>query len=105
MTDRDEIADLADRTPVMSEFEFAIEWESLTGAEQDEFMALMHQRTAHGREKLEAIDETNRALKALLMLNVERAPGMSLTEAIGSGRVGLLEVVEAIRAVPDPLSG
>ena len=39
------------------------------------------------------------------VLQVERAPGMSLTEAIGSGHIGVMEVIEAIRsAVHDPLA-
>jgi hypothetical protein len=101
----DEITELADRAPEMSEFEFAIEWGSLTAVEQDEFMALMRHRRAHGEEKLEAMEETSRALRALLVLNVARTPGMDLPEAIGSGRIGLLEVIDAIRgAVPDPVA-
>jgi hypothetical protein len=38
--DRDEIADLADRALAMSEFEFAIEWGSLTEEERDAVRAL-----------------------------------------------------------------
>jgi hypothetical protein len=102
MSERDEIADLADRARGMSEFEFAIEWGSLTGAEQDEFMALMEQRRAHGEEKLEAKLEVIQALRALLVLNIERAPNMLLAEAIGSGDISLLEVVEAIRGATMP---
>jgi hypothetical protein len=64
----------------------------------------MDQRIAHGEEKLEAIEGEVAALKALLRLQVRRAPGMSLWEAIGSGQIGLQEVVEAIRALPDPLA-
>ena len=41
--------------------------------------------------------EAEYVLKALLVLQVERAPGMSLTEAIGSGHIGVMEVVETIR--------
>ena len=79
-----EIADLADRSRTMSEFEFAIEWWSLTPAEQDKFIALMCQRMAHGEEVLEAVQANVRVLKELLVLQVERAPSMSLTEAIGA---------------------
>jgi hypothetical protein len=78
---------------------------ALTGDERDELMALLDGRIAHGEERLEALEENNRALKALLVLQVQRAPGMTLTEAIGSGRIGILEVIQAIRgAVPDPLA-
>jgi hypothetical protein len=101
----DEIADLADRSRAMSEFEFAIEWGSLTAAEQDEYIALMRQRTAHGEEVLEATEANIRVLQALLVLQVERAPGMTLTEAIGSGQIGVMEVIETIRsAEPDPMA-
>ena len=73
--------------------------------ERDELMALLKQRCSHGEERLEAIGQNVRALQALLVLNVERAPGMDLPEAIGSGRIGLLEVVEAILgARPAPLA-
>jgi hypothetical protein len=71
-----------------------------------ELMALMEQRAAHGKERCEAIEAQNRALKELLRLQVRTAPGMSLPEAIGSGHISLLEVVEAIQGVmPDPLAG
>jgi hypothetical protein len=101
----DEIADLADRMTADAEFEFEIEWGALTGEERDELLALLDERIAHRKERLEHVTETNRALKALLVLNVQRAPGMSLPEAIGSGHIGLLDVIETIRgAVPDPLA-
>jgi hypothetical protein len=60
-------------------------------------MALMGQRIAQGGERLEAIEANVRVLKAVLVLQVERAPGMSLTEAIGSGHIGVMDVVETIR--------
>jgi predicted Fe-S protein YdhL (DUF1289 family) len=107
----DEIADLADRLLAKQrrveelDFEFAIEWGSLTGDERDELLALIEQRRAHREERLQAIEENVGALKALLVLLVRSAPpGMSLPEAIGSGHIGLMEVVETIRgAVPGPL--
>jgi hypothetical protein len=75
----DEIGDLADRLRgVESEDVFAIEWGALTEEERDAVLALIRQRTAHGEEALEAIEENVR-------------------EAIGSGRIGLMEVIEAIR--------
>jgi hypothetical protein len=87
----DEIADLADRCRGMSEFEFAIEWGALTAAEQDEWMALMGERTAHGIEKLEAIGENVRILCLLF--------------AYQEGAIPALEFVERVRgAVPDPLA-
>jgi hypothetical protein len=64
----------------------------------------MNGRAAHSEERREAVEAQSRALKALLRLQVRRASGMSLREAIGSGHIGLLEVVEAIGAVPDPLA-
>lgn len=86
----DEIADLADRALAMSEFEFAIWWGSLTAAEQDEFMALVRQRRAHGEEKLEALGESVRILRLLF--------------AHKQGAITALEFVERVRgAVPDPV--
>ena len=61
----DEIADFADRCRSMSEFEFTIEWYSLTPDERDQFLALLDQRTAQSRERLEAIQEDIRILKLL----------------------------------------
>jgi len=98
MTDRDEIADLADRSRAMSEFQFGIEFAALTDAEREEFMALLEQRTAHGVEKLEAIEANVRAAKALLVLQVEKAPGMTLAEAVGAGRISIKDTIEAIRS-------
>ena len=69
MTDPDDVADLADRTRAMSEFQFAIEWAALTDAERDEFMALMHQRRAHGKEKLEALPREPRGLASAFRLS------------------------------------
>jgi hypothetical protein len=108
----DEIADLADRMAAKHrrgedpEFEFEIEWGALTGEERDELMALLNERIAHRKERLEGITETNRALKALFVLWVrsDAPPGMSLPEAIESGHIGLLEVIESIRrAGPEPV--
>jgi hypothetical protein len=103
----DEVTELADRAPEMSEFEFAIEWGSLTGDERDELMALLNGRIAHGEERLEAVNANVGALKALLVLLVQSdaPPGMLLPEAIGSGYIGIREVVETINgAVPDRLA-
>jgi hypothetical protein len=102
----DEIADLADRMEAMTEFEFEIEWGALTGDERDELMALLNGRIAHGEERLEGVNANVGALKALLVLLVQSAPpGMTLPEAIGSGHIGILDVVEAVRgAMPDPLA-
>jgi hypothetical protein len=107
----DEIRELADRMRGKMRrgeepgLEFETDFHSFTRAEQHEYIALEQARIAHGEERLEAIEAQNRALKALLVLQVRRAPGMSVQEAIGSGRIGLLEVVEAVQgAVPDPLA-
>lgn len=107
LTDHDHVADLADRMLARrdAEFEFEIEWWALTAEEQDEFMALMRQRTAHGEEVLEAIEGNVRALKALLVLLARGAPaGMGLGQAIEDGYIGLLEVIEAIRSPSAPTS-
>ena len=45
----DEIADLADRTDAMTEFDFEIEWGALTGDERDQLMAL-HERADRSRQ-------------------------------------------------------
>jgi hypothetical protein len=63
-------------------------------------MPLMDQRKARGKERIEAIEAENRALEALLRLNWKKAPAMSLREAIGSGRISMLEVVRVIAAAP-----
>ena len=54
MTNRDEVAELADRIEERRrggedyEAEFEVDWGSLTGEEQVDFLALMEQRIAHG---------------------------------------------------------
>lgn len=102
----DEITELADRLRVKQrrgegwELEFEVEYGGLTDEQRDDFLTLHSERIAHGEERLEAIEAQNRALKALLRLQVRRAPGMTVREAIGSGRISILEVVEALRAVP-----
>lgn len=100
--DPDEIAELADRLVAKSrrddpEAVFEVEWGALTDDERREFPALMQQRLAHGQEQVEALGENVAALKALLCLQVARAPGLTLREAIGGGHIGFLEVIEAIR--------
>jgi hypothetical protein len=54
---------------------------------------------------LEAIAEDNRVLCALLDLVASSgAPaGTTLGTALDTGYVGVMEVIETIRAVPDPL--
>jgi hypothetical protein len=102
----DEIAELADRASAMTEVEFAIEFGALTFAEQDALAALLEQRRAHGEERLEAIAENVRILRALVGL-IESSgalPGTTLGEALVAGYITVEEVVEAIRRVPDPLA-
>jgi hypothetical protein len=59
----DEIRAMADRMRAKQRrgeelgLEFEIDFASLTDEERDEFVALMEQRGAHGKEKLEALDE------------------------------------------------
>ena len=111
MTDHDHVRELADRAAEKQRrgeelgLEFELDFASLTDDQRDEFMALLEQRGAHHQERLEAVAAEYAAAKALLRLQVRMAPGMSLTEAIDTGRIGLLEVIRAIRAVPDPLAG
>jgi galactokinase/mevalonate kinase-like predicted kinase len=113
MTDRDEVAELADRLLAKQRrgeelgVEFEIEFGALTDEERDDFVALMDERAAHGKEKLEAIEATNGALKALLRLLVssDAPPGTTLGQALVAGYISVLEVVEAVRTVPDPLAG
>jgi hypothetical protein len=108
---RDAVAELADRILAKQrrgeewEFEFEIEFASLTYEERDDFVALMNERAAHKKENLEAIGEDNRVLLALrdLVESSGAPPGTTLWEAGEAGYVGVMEVVESIRAVPDPL--
>jgi hypothetical protein len=89
------------------EFEFAIEFGAFTAAEQDDYVALMEERIAHGEERLEALQEDNRVLLALLDLveSSDAPPGTTLWEAGQAGYIGVMQVVETIRgAVPDPLA-
>ena len=70
-------------------------------------LALMDERAAHGKEKLEAIEATYGALKALLrlLLSSDAPPGTTLWEAGQAGYIDVMQVVETIRgAVPDPLA-
>lgn len=41
-------------------------------------------------------DLADRSRAMRLVLQVERASGMSLTEAIGSGHIGVMEIIETI---------
>ena len=109
----DEIADLADRMAAKHrrgedpEFEFEIEWGRSPTTSGTSIVALMDERIAHGEEKLEALDENNRVLLALLDLleSSDAPPGTTLWEAGQAGYIGVMEVVETIRgAVPDPLA-
>lgn len=100
--DYDPIAELADRMVAKSRLDdvtdvLEVEWGSLLPNERAELLVLLRQQLAHRKEKLEGIESNVRVLKALLVLQVDRAPGMSLTEAIGSGRIGILELIEAVR--------
>jgi hypothetical protein len=97
MTDRDEVAELADR--MLAKYrrgeepglEDRLAWAGLTDEERDRFMTDSDQRIAHLREKREAIEEDNRILKILLRCDV--------------GQITPLEAVQQIRgAVPDPLA-
>ena len=74
--------------------------------EWDDDLALLEQRVAQRTEQLEAISENVRILEAIAAV-IERSgapPGTTLGQALVAGYVSLLEVVEAIRSVPDPAS-
>ena len=104
MTDPDVIVDLADRTRAKQQrgedwqFEFEIDYASLTDAEQEQFLALMKARHAHSQEKLEAIEEAHRIGLAIReLLESKGAWGLSLWEAGQAGYITVLEVIESIR--------
>ena len=71
MTNRDEVAELADRIEERRaegedyEAEFVIDFESLTEAQREDFLALMEQRIAHGSEVLAGSTENVRILQLL----------------------------------------
>ena len=95
MTNRDGVAELADRIEARRrrgedyEAEFEVDFGSLTDEEQLEFIALVRQRTAHPAEVLAAFEENVRILKLLLCWR--------------AGVMTTLEFVERVRgAVPDP---
>jgi hypothetical protein len=70
-------------------------------------VALLNERIAHGEERLEALVENVRILRALLDLVASSGapPGTTLGEALQAGYTSMLEVVESIRgAVPEPLA-
>jgi hypothetical protein len=89
--DHGEISELADRLQRASDLEFEIEWGALTDEERDAFMALVRQRTAHGEEVLEALEENVRILRLLF--------------AWQEGALTTLQFVERVRGeLPDPLA-
>ena len=97
MTNRDEVAELADRIEERRrqgedyEAGFEVDFGSLTDDEQVEFIALMRQRTAHCAEVLAALEENVRILKLLIGWQ--------------AGVITTLEFVERVQgAVPDPLA-
>ena len=97
MTDRDEVAELADRIEERRrrgedyEAEFEVEWGSLTEEEQVDFLALMDQRIAHGKDVLAAIEENVRILELLICMQ--------------AGVITTMEFVERVQgAVRDPLA-
>ena len=70
MTDYDAVAELAARMTekyrrgVEPGLEDRLAWDGLTDQERDQFMADSYQQIAHGKEKLEALDENNRCRTA-----------------------------------------
>jgi hypothetical protein len=82
------VADLADRAQAKQrrgedlEFEFAIDWGSLTGEERDEFIALMQQQAAHGEERLEALQENVRILQLLLAYRERAITALEFVERV-----------------------
>ena len=106
MTDRDEIAELADRICERQRRSeaFEIEFFSLTADEQDQLVALLKGRAAHGQERLEALEEDHRiGLAICALLESSGASGLTLWEAGLAGYITARDLVESIRsAVPDP---
>ena len=108
----DAIAELANRVRAKQRqgeepgIEFELGFASLTDEERDEFMALMEGRIAHGEERLEGLHENARVLQVLVdLVESSGAPsGTTLGQALVAGYVTVLEVVESIRAVPDPVA-
>jgi hypothetical protein len=100
----DEIAELADRMRAKQlrgeepGMELAVDFFSLTGEEQDRYIMLMNERTAHGKERVEALEASNAAMKSLLRLQVrsDAPPDATLAEAIDAGHISWLEIIEAI---------
>jgi hypothetical protein len=113
MTDRDVITELADRLRERMRrgeelgIEFELDFASLTDEERGEFMALVEQQPAHGEEKLESLRENTRILlRSTTWWSRARPPGTTLWEAgeaREAGYIGVMDVIESIRAVPDPL--
>ncbi|HSJ18298.1 MAG TPA: hypothetical protein VK920_09410 [Solirubrobacterales bacterium] len=100
------MADLDDCGPGMPEPEFRREWDRATPAERADYMALAGQRIAQRMEVLEAAQERVACLDAVreLLVRSGAPPGMGLGSALVAGYVSAEEVVEAVRAVPDPLA-
>ena len=98
MTDYDAVAELAAgmtekyRRGVEPGLEDRLAWDGLTDQERDQFMADSYQQIAHGKEKLEALDEDNRGLSLVL------TPGPCFGGSV-AGRVG--GVREVLRCGPD----
>ena len=110
MSDHDVVTELADRLLAKQRrgeelgLEFEVEFGALTHEERDEFLALMDERAAHGEEKLEALRENVRILRAFVGL-VESSgapPGTTLGQALVAGYISVLEVIESISTVPEP---
>lgn len=110
---RDVVTELADRLRAKQRrgedpgLEFEIDFHSLTPAEQDEFIALVQERIAHGKERHEALLADNRVLEAILDLLVSSGapPGTTLGTALDAGYVGVMEVIGTIRAAGPDLVG
>lgn len=71
--DRDHVDDLIERLDESlrrgewPEAAFKVEWEGLTEAEKNDYMALSKQQLAQRKEKLEAINADNRILRVLAL--------------------------------------
>jgi hypothetical protein len=104
MIDWDHVVDLADRAAAaMRRGEelgpaFDLELAGLTGEELDAYTALFNQRSAAALEQGERITDGSAAAKAVHVLHMQKAPELTLGQALDSGRIELIELIEAIRS-------
>ena len=93
MTNRDEVVELADRIEERRrrgedyEAEFNVDFGSLTDEEQEDFQALMRQRTAHAVDVLAALEENVRILQLLFAWQMGAMTTLEFVERVRGGTV------------------